>query len=132
MEIVVDLHGCNINNFTKEKLDEFFEKLCVISKMTPVGKPKYWHETSQIPHLMGYSGIQFIKTSNILIHTLDITKDAYINFFSCKDFDIDTVVDFIKKHFEPTHVKLTLINRGDERDTNRNSARYLTSEVRYS
>lgn len=113
MEIIVDLHDCNIKRFTKKSLDEFFLKLCEISDMTAVGKPKYWHELSNIPHLKGYSGIQFIKTSNILIHTLDITKDAYINFFSCKDFNVDEVLNFIIEHFEAGRVYHRMLNRGE-------------------
>jgi S-adenosylmethionine/arginine decarboxylase-like enzyme len=113
IEIIVDLHDCDIKRFTKKSLDEFFLKLCELSDMTPVGKPKYWHELSNIPHLKGYSGIQFIKTSNILIHTLDITKDAYINFFSCKDFDPNEILDFIIEHFRANRVYSRVIYRGE-------------------
>ena len=116
MELILDLHECDIAKFTRENLDSFFKGLCEISDMTAVGKPKYWHETSNIPHLRGYSGIQFIKTSDIIIHTLDITRDAYINFFSCKDFDVDVVIDFIVNHFGVGHYKKQVIMRGDERD----------------
>ena|ERR1051326_950661 len=111
LEIIIDLHGCDISNFTKERLDLFFKELCILSDMTPVGKPKYWLETSDEPHLKGYSGIQFIKTSSIVIHTLDILKSAYINFFSCKDFDPEKVLKFIKRHFKAKKVSYTLLNR---------------------
>ena len=111
MEIIVDIHGCNIFNFKKKRLDAFFSELVVLSDMQAVGKPKYWKECSNIPHLKGYSGIQFIKTSSILIHTLDILQSAYINFFSCKDFDPDQVVEFIKNHFEAEKISYKVINR---------------------
>jgi len=111
MEVVVDIHGCNISNFTKKRLDVFFKDLVELSKMQAVGKPKYWKETSNIPHLKGYSGIQFIKTSSILIHTLDILEAAYINFFSCKDFDVKEVIEFIQKHFEAKQINFTVLNR---------------------
>jgi S-adenosylmethionine/arginine decarboxylase-like enzyme len=39
------------------------------------------------PHTKGTSAIQFILTSNITIHTLDILERVYINVFSCKEFD---------------------------------------------
>jgi len=100
--------------FARKNLDDFFSKLCELSDMTPVGKPKYWHETSHIPHLRGYSGIQFIKTSNILIHTLDITQDAYINFFSCKPFSVEKVMEFITSHFQCKVYQLKVIDRGDK------------------
>ena len=111
LEIIVDLHGCNINKFKRKSLDVFFSDLCEMSKMTAVGKPKYWLETSNEPHLKGYSGIQFIKTSNILIHTLDLTNSAYINFFSCKSFNVKQVIKFIQDYFEAEDVKYTVIDR---------------------
>lgn len=111
LEIIVDLHECDISTFQKDSLDVFFIELCILSDMKRVGKPKYWLETSNEPHLKGYSGIQFIKTSSILIHTLDILQSAYINFFSCKDFDDKKVLKFIKKHFKAKKVSYTLIDR---------------------
>ena len=43
------------------------------------------------PHLKGTSAIQFIMTSNVTIHTLDILKRVYLNIFSCKDFEPNEV-----------------------------------------
>ena len=111
LEIIVDIHDCNISKFKRKALDEFFAKLVKLSKMQAVGKPKYWLEHSNLPHLKGYSGIQFIKTSSILIHTLDILKSAYINFFSCKDFDPDQVAVFIANYFEAGQITCKVINR---------------------
>lgn len=111
LEIIVDIHDCNIEKFKRSSLDEFFDTLCKISDMQKVGTPKYWLETSNIPHLKGYSGIQFIKTSSILIHTLDILGSAYINFFSCKDFDGEIVLKFIENYFEAKKISHTILNR---------------------
>jgi S-adenosylmethionine/arginine decarboxylase-like enzyme len=111
LEIIVDIHDCNIAKFKRKTLDEFFAKLVKLSKMQAVGKPKYWLEHSNEPHLKGYSGIQFIKTSSILIHTLDILKCAYLNFFSCKDFDTIEVAKFIKDYFEAGKISYKVINR---------------------
>ena len=116
MELILDIHDCDISKFTRKNLDSFFYGLCKLSKMTPVGKPKYWHETSNIPHLRGYSGVQFIKTSDIIIHTLDITRDAYINFFSCKDFDVPKVIAFIVEHFSVGKFHYHVVSRGSHRD----------------
>lgn len=111
LEIIVDLHDCDISNFQKDRLDIFFRDLCILSDMTPVGNPHYWLEESNIPHLKGYSGVQFIKTSSIIIHTLDILKSAYINFFSCKDFDPEEVMQFILKHFDAKKGDYRVLNR---------------------
>ena len=111
MEIIVDIHDCDISNFKRKRLDQFFSELVALSHMQAVGKPKYWKESSYIPHLRGYSGIQFIKTSSILIHTLDILKSAYINFFSCKDFVPEEVILFIEDFFDAKKISYKVINR---------------------
>ena len=50
------------------------------------------------PHLKGTTAIQFIMTSNIVIHTLDILKAVYLNVFSCKEFDGKIVKEFSEKN----------------------------------
>ena len=44
-------------------------------------------EKQNLPHTKGTSAVQFILTSNITIHTLDLLEAAYVNIFSCKKFD---------------------------------------------
>ena len=111
MELIIDLHGCDTVKMQKENIDVFFAELCSLSDMTPVGTPKYWIENSNNPKLKGLSGIQFIKTSSILIHTLDLTRSAYINFFSCKDFNVSDVLAYIEEFFNCSSIEHTLINR---------------------
>lgn len=112
-EIIIDLIGCDVDRMKQENLDIFFVELADLAKMERVQEPYYWEETSNIPHLKGMSGVQFIKTSNILIHTLDITKTAYINFFSCKDFDVKKVISFVKKFFKAKQLNYIVITRGN-------------------
>lgn len=128
MELIIDLHECDVCKLTKKNLDIFFMRLCEISKMEAVGRPKYWKCDIDLPHLKGYSGIQFIKTSNIIIHTLDITGDAYINFFSCKDFNVPEVIDFIVEHFGVGFYHSTTILRGHHREKER---RETEIEIRF-
>lgn len=63
------------------------------------------------PHLVGTSAIQFITTSNITIHTLDILKSVYLNIFSCKDFDAKKANDFCIKFFDSQSSNMTLLER---------------------
>jgi S-adenosylmethionine/arginine decarboxylase-like enzyme len=63
------------------------------------------------PHLVGTSAVQFIKTSNITIHTLDIMKRVYLNIFSCKDFDADKVIVLTRDWFVGKVVNKAIIRR---------------------
>ena len=63
------------------------------------------------PHLKGTTAIQFISTSNITIHTLDLLRNVYINVFSCKDFDENVVIKFSEKWFEGEAVRRRIVRR---------------------
>ena len=89
----MDLHGCDVSKFNRTSLDNYFEKLC---KAIDVVKCEryFWddvgvspEERQTSPHTKGTSAVQFILTSNIVIHTLDELGAVYINIFSCKPFD---------------------------------------------
>ena len=92
-ELILDLHGCDVSTFTRASLDDYFEKLCKAIDMQKceryfwddLGVPEEQRQTS--PHTQGTSAVQFILTSNITIHTLDLLGAVYINIFSCKAFD---------------------------------------------
>ena len=106
VELVLDLHGCNAEKFTREDIDRFFTELCCLIDMVKcdvhffddVGVPE--EEKQTLPHTKGTSAVCFILTSSIVIHTLDILKAVYVNIFSCKEFDAEEAADFTKKWFE--------------------------------
>ena len=103
-ELILDIHFCNPETFTKERLDEFFKAVCERTGMKRCER-HFWgyedkFEYANAPdHLKGLSAIQFITTSNITIHTLDVLKRVYVNFFSCKDFKSETVITLAKHCF---------------------------------
>lgn len=107
----VDLSGCDhefIQN--KGKIKEFIGALCRVIGMKPVGEPviKKFGEGS----LEGYSAFQFIETSSITIHLDDKISDrAFIDIFSCKDFDAKKAEKFSRDFFNAKNSKLKVITR---------------------
>lgn len=105
-EVILDLHHCNAKKFTRKIIKAYFIDLCHLIDMQicklcwwdDYGLPPEKRQTK--PHLKGISAVQFIMTSNITIHTLDIMERVYLNIFSCKDFDEKIVRDFTKNWFE--------------------------------
>ncbi len=105
-ELILDLHGCDPLTFNRTSLDGYFERLCEAINM--VRCERHWWddvgvvegERQILPHTKGTSAVQFILTSSIVIHTLDLLDAAYINIFSCKEFDPDVAsqisVDWFK------------------------------------
>ena len=116
-EIIIDLHNCDASTFTRKSLKEFFKQLCVLLDMTPE-KLVWWDDLytrikdrETEPHLVGTSAVQFIRTSNITIHTLDLMDKVYLNIFSCKNFKEKVVIDFAEKWFKGERVACYRIPR---------------------
>ncbi len=116
-ELIIDLHNCNPDKFTRKSIRNYFKDICKVIDMEPE-KLCWWDdlytpedEKETEPHLIGTSAVQFIKTSNITIHTLDVLEQAYINIFSCKDFDDYDARYFSIGWFEGHMVNWQIIRR---------------------
>src|ERR1700730_10757658 len=94
-ELLLDLHGCDPTRFSRSAIEEFCTQLCKLIDMEScdlhfwddLGVPGEEQQTH--PKTKGTSAVQFILTSTIVIHTLDLMKAVYVNIFSCKEFDTD-------------------------------------------
>ena len=116
-ELILDLHDCDPDMFTRDDIRIFFLDLCEEIDMEPC-KRSWWDyegdpdEYAKAPdHLKGTSAVQFISTSNITIHTLDILKKVYINIFSCKEFDSLVAANFCAEFFKGNIIKYFTIDR---------------------
>jgi S-adenosylmethionine/arginine decarboxylase-like enzyme len=116
-ELIIDLHKCDISKFNRQSLRKYFKELCDLIDMQraklvfwdDIGVPEEYKQT--LPHTTGTSAVQFILTSNITIHTLDIMKRTYINIFSCKTFDAKVAEKFTKEYFSGTIIQSITIDR---------------------
>lgn len=116
-ELIIDLHDCNVERFNRNDIEEYFIELCKLIDMKRC-ELHFWddldvpdNEKQTSPHTTGTSAIQFILTSNITIHTLDILKSVYINIFSCKDFDEKHAERLTRSWFEGRVVQRKVIDR---------------------
>ena len=116
-ELILDIHNCDTSTFTRKSIKKYFKELCTLINMErcklcwwdDYGVPLEEQETE--PHLKGTTAIQFIKTSNITMHTLDLMENVYLNIFSCKDFDSDIVKKFSEQWFKGRIVNSHIIER---------------------
>ena len=116
-ELILDLHECDVSTFNRESLDGYFEKLCDAIEMQKceryfwddVGVPEAERQTS--PHTKGTSAVQFILTSTIVIHTLELLKSAYVNIFSCQEYDPEIAEKITKQWFDAKECRSHFIER---------------------
>ena len=119
-ELILDLYKCDQScRFNRGDIERFLIELCTLVDMQRedlhfwdyVGVPKDEIPYDK-PHLVGTSAVQFIKTSDIVIHTLDMLDECYINLFTCKPFDEGKAVAFIVKFFGSPQYEYTTLTRG--------------------
>ena len=105
-ELILDLHNCDPTTMTRRSIRKYLIELCNKIDMEredlhfwdDQGVPKAERETE--PHLVGISGVQFIRTSSIVFHTLTLMKRVYLNIFSCKPFDPQVARQFSVEWFK--------------------------------
>jgi S-adenosylmethionine/arginine decarboxylase-like enzyme len=120
-EVTIDLYGCDSNTFTRIGITAWLEELCrrIGMKREDLhfwdykGTPKREIPADDL-NLVGTSAVQFISTSHITIHTLDLVGEAYINIFSHKEFDPAKAAHFSGSWFKATNLECKIIERGKE------------------
>jgi len=112
-ELIMDLFNCSLEIVSsKKKIQEFIDILCPLIKMAKYGPLKIERFGQKSPFGEGYSFLQFIETSSITGHLLEINEPkAYINIFSCRHFDEVKAVNFTKDFFKAKSVKKRNIYR---------------------
>jgi S-adenosylmethionine/arginine decarboxylase-like enzyme len=78
--------------------------------MVAFGEPQLVH-FADYTEKAGWTVIQLIETSSIVGHFLDESGDLYLDVFSCKSFDGNTVRELIKEYFNPNNIYSILLNR---------------------
>lgn len=116
-ELILDLHDCDARTFSRSSIERFCTELCRLIDMEQcdlhfwddVGVPDEDRQTD--PKTKGTSAVQFILTSTIVIHTLDLMKTVFINIFSCKEFDTTEAAHFTAKWFKSGNWTRQVIER---------------------
>ncbi|HSX25152.1 MAG TPA: S-adenosylmethionine decarboxylase [Candidatus Andersenbacteria bacterium] len=110
MSSSIDLHDCDHNRLTSKKLlREFVLEIIKVVEMEAHGPCHIDRFGSG--NLEGYSAIQFIETSSITVHLDEKWDRAFIDIFSCKDFDTDKALQFCKNYFGAKKSKMTVLDR---------------------
>ena len=116
-ELLLDLHSCDATKFTRVNIERFCAELCEMIDMErcdlhfwdDLGTPEEEQQTD--PRTKGTSAVQFILTSTIVIHTLDLVKAVYVNIFSCKKYDTDEAAKFTANWFSSEEWSAQVVTR---------------------
>jgi S-adenosylmethionine decarboxylase len=109
--LILDCAGCPrelISN--KALIRSFVEALVPAIDMKAVGAPVIEYLSPE-PRLAGYSLMQLIETSSITGHFCDASGEAYLDIFSCKDFNARDALDVVTTYFAPDKCMTTVLVR---------------------
>jgi S-adenosylmethionine/arginine decarboxylase-like enzyme len=110
--VMLDCSECDIASATDpENIKAFSKELVEKIDMIAYGEPQIVHFADHSLDKAGWTLIQLIETSNITAHFIDNNGDAYIDVFSCKDFESYDVVSVVNKYFKPKSYRLTRLTR---------------------
>ena len=116
-ELILDLHYCDVATFNRKSIRQYMKAICEAIDMEREDLHFWDYEgvsEEDLPkeaHLLGTSAVQFITTSNIVIHTLELLKAVYVNIFSCKEFDEKVAERITKEWFGAEECNARFIER---------------------
>tara|TARA_B100000941_G_scaffold224716_1_gene166978 strand:- start:792 stop:1151 length:360 start_codon:yes stop_codon:yes gene_type:complete len=107
-----DCKSCDMATISdKEHIKNFIKELVEKIDMEAYGDPVIEHFATHDPDKAGISFFQMIQTSNISGHLVDINGDAYIDIFSCKEYNVVEAKSIIEKYFKPKDIRQNFITR---------------------
>ena len=129
--LMLDCYGCSkeklVNlDFIFNVLDTFPQKI----GMHKIMPPHVFTYHGKVTEDWGVSGVVLIAESHISIHTFPDKEHAFIDIFSCKEFDVDYARDLMLGYFEAAHHETVLLNRGIEFPKNMPKAMNLVGRER--
>ncbi len=114
--LTIDLQNCN-----RKKLGDLDFVFQILDKLPPkIGMTKitapyvFKYTEGIVPEDWGITGFVVIAESHISIHTYPEKGYAFMDVFSCKEFDTEKAAGFIVKAFEAKKSEKNVIMRGLE------------------
>lgn len=107
----IDLKLCDpVTIRSREKIQEYVIQLCKLIDMKRHGDIIIEH--FGVGNKEGYTMVQLIETSNITAHFANDIQSAFIDIFSCKEFDITSVTELSIEFFGAKEIKTHFSVRG--------------------
>jgi S-adenosylmethionine/arginine decarboxylase-like enzyme len=109
--VSLDLFGCNDKIKDGKALNDYVVELCNRINMKRYGPCHIELFGEAGTPLAGYSLFQFIETSCISGHFSESDNSAYIDVFSCSDFEPETVKQYTTEFFGAKGCNMTITPR---------------------
>lgn len=113
--LMVDGYGGNRKKLaTLDLIYQFLESYPEEIHMQKIMPPYVFKYCGSKPEDWGLSGVVLIAESHISIHTFPDKRYLSVDVFSCKEFDVEQAVSYIKEIFEVEKMEINVLDRGLE------------------
>jgi S-adenosylmethionine/arginine decarboxylase-like enzyme len=110
--LILDCGGCDpalMSDYVN--VEAWIKKLVKDIDMQPIGEPRIEYTAAEFPDKAGFTVVQVIVTSSIVAHFVDGLGQIYLDVFSCKHFDAETVERSVLKHFGTKKIRKYYLTR---------------------
>ena len=110
--LMLDCGECDLEKMqNKDHIEQWIKCLVVDIDMEAVGEPYIAQVAMDQEDKAGYTAMQVIVTSHIAAHFVDSTRQIYLDVFSCRKFDKETVKQSVIKYFDAGAIREYSITR---------------------
>ncbi|HEY7851040.1 MAG TPA: adenosylmethionine decarboxylase, partial [Ktedonobacterales bacterium] len=111
--LIIDGSRCNTRKLADRILvEQVLNDYPAASGMTKIGGPYMFEYQAPDPAYSGVSGLVVIAESHIAIHTFPELDYFTMDIFSCKNFDHEKAIAYIKDAFDVEEMDRMLVQRG--------------------
>lgn len=117
-ELILDLRDCDSATMTRNIIGRFMGDACAAMNVEACDL-HFWDdegvppsECQTDPKKKGVTAVQFLLASSIVVHTLEMRREVYLNAFSCDVFDEDAVANLALRSFGGRIISQRLLPRG--------------------
>jgi S-adenosylmethionine/arginine decarboxylase-like enzyme len=113
--LIIDANDCKGELKEKDHIQMFINTLIDKLDMKKKGETifEYFEDNdyNRERDIVGWSVVQIISLSSIVIHINEISKTIYLDVFTCGDLDELIVILHFSYYFEPSNIKTQIIIR---------------------
>ncbi len=107
----IDLKGCDPATIRDaDRIRQYVIEVCDLIRMKRFGEPQVIHFGPN-ERVAGYSMTQLIETSLVSGHFANEANAAYIDIFSCKEYEPEAAAEFTRRFFGADSVSFQVVLR---------------------
>ena len=113
LHLILDLEKCDRGKLIDNKfIYGFLNKIVSLCSMKPLIPPYIVEYKDPWASTPGLTGFVVIAESHVSIHTFPDNNYVFLDIFSCKTFESESIIEFIKKELNAKKATLNIIERG--------------------